>query len=148
MGNESDIRTMSLTIPGIVRRTNDILYGTSALVPGLDVGEPLTRDGDIWDSAGTVAFANERNWKTLYTPIVGETGKVYTMMFDGTYYHYQEWIYNRSIQDVSEVSANRLGSASGLKALLGFASYILYVQPDPYTLFTGSVAYRIEAVKP
>lgn len=141
---------MSLTIVGTVRRTNDILYGTSALVSGLDVGETLTRDDDIWDSAGTVAFANEKDWKTLYSSIAGCTGKCYTLVYDGTYYQYQEWNYNYTTEIATEITANRLGSSSGklVTVTVNGSDDGLLVRPNPNNLFTGTVKFRVEETKP
>ena len=109
MGNESDVRTMSnLIYPGTVRRTNDILYSASALVSGVAIGDTLTRDYDIWDAFGSASWAAENGYKSLgYTPITGETGTVFSLMFDGSKYCYQEWAYDQGSLGCTEITANR-----------------------------------------
>lgn len=87
---------MSLTIIGTVRRTNDIQYTSAALVSGLNVGDTLTRDYDVWDPFISLAWSGDSTtFKNFYTPSsIAETGTVYYLLFDGTYYCYGEHTYS------------------------------------------------------
>jgi hypothetical protein len=63
-------------------------------VSGLDVGDILTRDGDIWDPFTSLSWVNESTtFKNFHTPISAETGVLYYLLFDSIYYCYGEHTY-------------------------------------------------------
>jgi hypothetical protein len=129
------------------RRTNDAQYTSAAAVQGLsDIGT-LTRDYDIFDPATPVEallWSASNAAKSVRTPTAGETGTIYTVLFDGTYYVYQEFTYDAALT-VTEVTANKLGHASG--KTLSIANVSGTLKATPSASITGSAKHRASVVK-
>jgi len=129
------------------RRTNDAQYTSAAAVQGLsDIGT-LTRDYDIYDPATpteALSWTAGNGAKGIRVPTAGETGTIYTVLFDGTYYVYQEFTYDAALT-VTEVTANKLGHASGKTLNIANASGTLKATPS--AAITGSAKVRFSVVK-
>lgn len=142
----------NLIYPGTVRRTNDILYSASALVSGVAIGDTLTRDGDIWDPFASLIWANESTtYKPFYTPISAETGVLYYLLFDGTYYCYGEHTYSWDGYDWSfSAIQNRCRDNSSARSLMIYESGDVFLARISGALISGTciAKFRFAVVKP
>jgi len=137
---------MSITV-ATARRTNDAQYTSAALVAGASVMATLTRDYDQIDPATPVeplSWTAGAGAKGVRTPTAGETGTIYTVLFDGTYYVYQEFTYDAALT-VTETTANKLGHASG--TTLSIANAAGTLKATPSASITGTAQFWSSVVK-
>jgi hypothetical protein len=88
------LKCANITIPTF-ERESDIAY-VSPVPSGLGVDAVnVTRDKDYWDPFVTLTWSGDsQTYKDFYTPPdTDESGTIYVLLFDGTYYYYGEYGY-------------------------------------------------------
>lgn len=134
---------MSVTVERC-RRKDDAQYSAATLVAGVSAEATLTRTYDDFDPSVSVAWDGDADATAIRTPTAGETGTIYTLLFDGTYYVYQEFTYDAALT-VTEVTANKLGHASG--KILAIANDGGVLKATPSASITGTAKIRFDVVK-
>ena len=132
---------MSLTT-ATVTRTNDIKYSTAALVSGVSVSATLTRDYDIYTPYASISVTTTA--QTFYTPTSGQSGTAYVMLYDGTYYAYQQFTYDARLT-ITQITANKLlSNVSAKTSTITTASGRLKIA---ISSGTGTAKIRLNIVK-
>lgn len=134
---------MSITV-ATARFKDCFFYASAALVSGVSAGATLTRDYDNFDPSVELSWSGSASAQNIRTPTVNEVGTIYTVLFDGTYYVYQEFVYDTALT-ITETTANKLGHASGKTLSISASGGILKATPS--ASITGSAKIRFYSEK-